>query len=626
MRNPTQRRKPKKSQLASFPTPTAGLIRNRNLAIPTQQGLMPGACVLRNWFPSASAVTIRRGSAVWVSLPSELDVTALWTYDVGSLSQMFAATDEGIWDTTISANLAGWLLVTEGGDPIATEVTDQVIGENSLFPSLFPATSGDWSVLQFATAGGTYLIGVNGVDTGFIYDGDTYYPYVASGAWRLGYDAMVTPFVAGEVVTGGTSGATATVWAVDGAELILTGITGTFQNNEALTGSIAGSATVNGTAISAAPGITGMNSADMAFVWAYKQRVYFIEAGSMNAWYLPVDQVGGAATLLPLGGVFALGGELQWGQTWSLNNSGDGGLSEQCVFTTTEGEVAAFQGLSPDSAATWDKVGVYRIGRPLGKKAFMRAGGDLLIATSVGLVSLGAAAQLDLAALGSKSVSYSIEDLWAQSIQERGDGNWNCRIWPDGQAVYISPPTPINEAPILLVANANTGAWCEYTGWNAKSMVNFNGRFFFGSAGGRVIEGNVSGADLGLPYTADCLSLFDDLKSPGSRKVAKVARIVKRGTYDAPERVSAQFDYIETLPPPPDAPVIPADSTWDNAIWDEAIWNASRGSVNTARWQSVGGSGHVVAMGVQVTSGGSVPLDIEILRSDLTIEIAEIIT
>lgn len=626
MRQPAKGSKPRKAQLASFPSPTAGLVRNRNLSIPTGQGLMPGASVLRNWFPTASSVIMRRGSARWASLPTDETVNSLWTYDIGAVTQMFSATDDGIWDVSTSGNWSGWYLSTEDDEPIGTEVLDEVIGEAGMYPPVYPATSSDWSVLQFSTAGGTFLVGVNGVDTGFIYDGTTYYPYVLGGAFRLGFDAEVTPFVAGEVVTGGTSGATATVWAVDGADLIITGITGTFVDNEALTGDGAGDATSDGVAVSAAPGIAGISSDRLSYVWAYKQRVYFVEAGTLNAWYLPVDQVGGTAVILPLGGVFNLGGSLQWGHVWSLNSGGDGGLSEQNIFVTTEGEVAAYQGLSPDDAASWSKVGVYRIGKPMGKKAFIRAGGDLVIATTVGFVSLSSAVERDVAALGAAAVSYPIEDLWGQAVQERGASGWNCKVWPEGQMVYVAPPTPINQQPVLLVANANTGAWCQFTGWNVKSMITFRGGMFYGTTLGHIIQANVTGADQGAPYSSYYLGLFDDLKTPGSRKIAKMARVVKRGAYDAPERVSAQFNYDENLPSPPDAPEIPASNAWDIGLWDEAVWDAERGTVITQRWQSVGGSGHVMAIGVQITSGSVDPLDIEIIRVDATVEIADIVS
>jgi hypothetical protein len=102
----------------------------------------------------------------------------------------------------------------------------------------------------------------------------------------------------------------------------------------------------------------------------------------------------------------------------------------------TEGEVAAYQGLFPGDSS-WAKVSSYRIGRPMGDKAFMRAGGDIVIATTVGFVSLAAASRLDYAALGQNAVSYPIEDDWADAVQTRGQDDWRVEVWPDQQMAMI---------------------------------------------------------------------------------------------------------------------------------------------------------------------------------------------
>lgn len=68
----------------------------------------------------------------------------------------------------------------------------------------------------------------------------------------LDYDAESAAFTAGETLTGGTSSATATIEAVadDGSTgtLMLSGVSGTFQDNENITDSASGDATSNGTA------------------------------------------------------------------------------------------------------------------------------------------------------------------------------------------------------------------------------------------------------------------------------------------------------------------------------------------------------------------------------------------
>jgi len=68
----------------------------------------------------------------------------------------------------------------------------------------------------------------------------------------LDYDAESTAFTRGATLTGGTSGATATIDRItdngDGTgSLLLYGVTGTFQDNETITDGDGGSATVNGT-------------------------------------------------------------------------------------------------------------------------------------------------------------------------------------------------------------------------------------------------------------------------------------------------------------------------------------------------------------------------------------------
>lgn len=71
------------------------------------------------------------------------------------------------------------------------------------------------------------------------------------GSWLLNFDAQSGNFTTGQVVTGGTSGATATIASQqdNGATGILTlsSIVGTFADNEALTDPITGAAVANGT-------------------------------------------------------------------------------------------------------------------------------------------------------------------------------------------------------------------------------------------------------------------------------------------------------------------------------------------------------------------------------------------
>lgn len=555
MRTPTQKMRPRKSQVMSYPAPTGGLVSNRNLAMSRSPDQPPGAAVLDNMFPTATGVILRRGSRRWASIMEESPVQSIFSYVSGNQREMFAANASGIWNITSVPSPYTWALSSAEEEIIAIDPpTEVAFGVDGMlgFDEMTGTASGDWQVVQFSTAGGVFLVGVNGVDPAFLYNGTTF-----------------------------------------------TATTITF------------------------PGGVTLTTADLSYVWVYKQRIWFIQKDSLNAWYLPVDQVGGALTLWPMGGVFVRGGALLWGQSWSLDSGGSGGLSEQCTFCTTEGEVAAYQGLSPDVDQGWTKVGVYRIGRPLGKKAIMRAGGDLVIATSVGFISLAAASRNDYAALGQGAVSYPIEDDWSEAVQRRGN-DWRVQVWADGQMAIVAPQVQLGRTPTVFAVNVNTGKWCKFTGWDITAMEVFNGGLFFGSSNGSVRQGWVGGSDEDLPYVGRVLPLFDDLGAPASIKIAKMARAITRGAYKTKAQVSGHANYNPNFPAPPSTSDIPVGNEWDNATWGESVWDAEDSEIITGDWVSVGGSGHDISIGVQFTSGAIVPVDVELIRTDLTYVLGDI--
>lgn len=632
MRYPTRKQKPRKAKVTSFQAPTGGLVSNRNLAMSRGPDMPPGAAVLDNMFPTATGVMVRRGSVRWATLSDANPVVSLFTYISGVQRELFVATEDGIWNITSVPSAYSWALVTDGEEEIISSDPGEpeAIGAISVdgLDVFTGTTGGDWSVVQFATAGGEFLVGVNGLDDGFLYDGDTFYPLVAGGIEGLNFDAETAAFTVGETLTGGTSGATAEIVKVisDGAEgtLWLRDVTGgPFEDNETITDGATGSATAAGVNTALASGITfpggsTLTTADLSYVWVYKQRVWFVEKNSLNAWYLPVDQVGGELTLWPMGGVFVRGGNLLWGHSWSLDSGGSGGLSEQCAFCTTEGEVAAYQGLSPEVDQGWSKVGVYRIGRPMGKKAMLRAGGDLVIATTVGLISLAMASKHDYAALGQNAVSYDIEDDWRAAVRERGITDWRCQVWADGQMVLVAPPARDGAIPYIFVSNANTGKWGKFTGWDVTAMEAFDRRLIFGTSAGTVCQGWAGGADEGMPYVARALPLFDNLGEPASLKVMKMARAVTRSAYDVKGQVSGHANYVVRFPPAPSVDALAIGNEWENAIWDDSVWDADQSEIVAGDWVSLGGAGHDVSVGVQFTSGGLAPSDAELIRIDLT--------
>lgn len=362
------------------------------------------------------------------------------------------------------------------------------------------------------------------------------------------------------------------------------------------------------------PGETLSPSA-LLFVWAFKRRLFFIQSNSLDVWYLPVDSIGGELTKLPLGGVFSRGGSLLFGATWSLDTGS--GLSEQCVFVTTEGEVAVYQGDNPSDASAWSKVGVYRIGRPLGPKAVIHAGGDLVVATDIGFIPLSQALQKDYAVLAPSAVSAQIETAWNDAVAKRSGAAWSCTVWSNNQMVVVAPPTINAQPPEMYVANARTGAWAKFTGWNGASLEVFKGRLFFGSDNGLVIEANITGADQGEPYVGRCIPLFSDFGLP-TKKTVSMARAVMRAKVPLATQLTLLREYDTTLPAAPDGAAYSPDNVWGAGTWGGSLlWGVEHDQTTQEYWQSMPGNGYALSPALQITSSTIAPLDAEIVRLDV---------
>lgn len=547
----------------TIPAPTLGIIANANPAQPPAGG----AAVLENFIPRATDALLRRGSQLYhiVSDGAE-DVVSLFTYKNGNNDKMFASTPTGIYDVTTSGGL-GQEYFTDGlGNEFVSDTGDHFIPSTVLSPPLVSAlTSGDWSTVQFATPGGVFLDMVNGSDTKLVYDGTNFLPVAATSIYALNYVTETAPFTAGKTLTGVTSSATGfIVKVIDNGStgtIWINAVTGAFLASEVIhdNNGTPGGATTSGVPTLLIGGMTGVDLTKLNFNWVHQQRIFYIQKDSLSAWYLPAASISGAAVELPLGGVFSLGGSLLFGSTWSLE-TGAGGLQEQCAFFTTEGEVAVYQGTDPSTVSTWSKVGIYRIGKPLGRDAHFRGGGDVVVSTDIGLIPLSSALQKDFSVLAPSAVSAQIETIWNNEVVIRGASNWHCQVWSENQIVVINPPVINNLASVLYVVNLRTGAWGKFTGWNANCMAVFRGRLFFGSTLSQVVEANVTGTDMGQPYTGVYVPLFSDLGAPAT-KTTGMTRVIAQSFGPLDEKLSMHAEFSVNLPAVPAGSVAPSSNT-----------------------------------------------------------------
>lgn len=586
----SQRSRSQASQY-SVPAPIQGIVEND----PTATKGQLAAEWIENFLPTVRGLKVRGGTQEHATVAAACKTLA--AYSSGASQQLFAITDTALYEVTSSAS----------------EDTEIVSG----------ITSGVWSLQQIGTSGGHYLVGVNGADIAQIYDGANWFPLAGEAIVQLSYDALSADFEIGETVTGGTSGASAEILglvratATTGTLYIGAVTSGPFQDDEALT-SASGAATADGANTSASSlAVTGVDTDDLKHVWLHQNRLFFVEKNSLTAWYLPAGSVGGAANDISLAGVFQRGGTLLFGATWSLDSGA--GLDDKCVFVSTEGEVAIYSGTDPSSAATWSLEGRYDIGRPLSARGIMRVGGDIMIATDDGIVALSTALTKDAADLSLSAVTRPIRNTWSIEVN-RGYANMQLFKWTAGEVLLTLFPMSAR----ALSANLQTSAWAIQTGWGGLCGAELDGNAYIGQSDGVIKRIDITGADMGAPFTCSVCAAFTHLGDPLAYKMPSMVR----GAYFADSAYNARYgiavDYNVDFPAAPAVADVDSDALiWGTSNWGEATWSADVEAPTTGAtdyWASVTGAGWALAPTVQITSGGSAKLPVELVRIDVIAE------
>jgi len=472
------------SSQVSLQAPTGGL----NAKDPIASMKETEALRMENYFPTPSEVVSRNGSVAHATgLPGAVETIA--SFNDGNTRELFGFSNGNIYDVTTSGAVAA---------PVVTGLT------NSRFQTI-----------NFGTAGGFFLLAVNGDDKMRIYNGLT--------------------------------------WSFDG---------------------------------SGGPAVTGFNTEDAIHINNFKNRVWFVERDSFNAWYLPVSSIGGAANNIDLSGIFKMGGYLMAMANWTIDNAS--GVDDYAAFITSEGEVALYKGTDPTSASTWALVGTFRMGRPIGRRCFCKAGADVLVLTTDGAFPLSKAlltdrSQLNLAA--TDKISNLINADIALYSQNFG---WEPIIHPLGKKLIINVPTTENTVSHQYVMNTTHGAWCKFTGWNANCFEVLGDDLYFGSDG-KVYQADVGQDDEGNNIVGVVQQAFSYFGSPGIQKIFKMARpiFVSEGTVIPSILMNVDFQENRTVAPTYSFGVIGAE--WNVAEWNVAEWGS--GDNLSKLWQSVSGVG-----------------------------------
>lgn len=500
-----------RSQTVNLPAPIGGWNARDSLAeMPVQD-----AVSLTNWFPTTSDVMVRAGYTKWATgFPGQVNTVMGYNPSSGS-AKLFAASGAGIYDAS----------------------TGGVVGA----PAVSGLTSDKWSYTNYATAGGAFLLCVNGQDGYYVYNGTT---------WQ------------------------------------------------------------SVTAVSSPISITGVDPTTLSFVTSFASRVWFIQKASLKAYYTPVGSIGGAVAAFDFSAIFRMGGSIVSMGVWTVD--GGYGVQDQLCIVTNQGEIAVYQGTDPSQASTFSLVGVYQMGSPMGFRSFMKYGGDLLYIGKDGLAPMSQAlastrvnTQVNLTAKIQGAISQ------ATSLYPNNYG-WCLVLFPLENMIILNIPVGLGQQE-QYVMNTITGAWCNFTGWNANHWERFQDQIYFG--GTNYVARAWSGfSDDSTNINAVAQQAFSEFGTPLQKRFTMMRPILWANSSPA-LAAGINVDYDQNVPQYTLNFVPTGFASWDSAIWDLGLWG---GDLQIAKaWQGVTGLGMTGSATLKAAANGN---EVHWAASDIVFE------
>ena len=344
--------------------------------------------------------------------------------------------------------------------------------------------------------------------------------------------------------------------------------------------------------------ITGVTSSTLIHINVHKNRVWFIQSGTLKAWYLPTASISGAAAALDLSAFCPHGGVLQAMATWT----GDAGygVDDMAVFITSNGDVLVYRGTDPASASTWALVGVFWLGSPVGRRCYVKYKGDVLLITQDGVVSLMGA--LQSSRLNPRvAVTDKIQTAMSEAVQNYGSTyGWQVIPFPKQDMLILNVPVAVGSQQ-QYVMNTLTGAWCNWTGQEANCWELFQDNMYFGGNTfvGKAWTGNTDGG-AGIQWRA--LQAYNYFGERGRTKRFSMFRPSFEYTNAPVAYGNIAVDFDQSAPVPQLQMTGVNGSLWDAALWDSGTWG---GPTFSRAWQGASGAGYCGAPNLSGTATNS---------------------
>lgn len=342
------------------------------------------------------------------------------------------------------------------------------------------------------------------------------------------------------------------------------------------------------------PAITGVTTTLLVQGCLFKNRLWMVETNSLRAWYLPVNSIGGAAALFDLGSVFRKGGFLVAITAWTID-AGDG-ADDHLVFVSSNGEFAVYSGTDPSTAATFQLVGVYTIGRPIGRRCCTKLAGDILVMTEEGLYPLSKGL---LSASIDKRVSITDKiqnGISAAVTQYKNNFGWIPLLFNSLNMVILNVPAG-NGQNFQYVQNTITGAWAKFTAWNASSWRDTSSGLYYGNQNSVQLAW-VGSTDNSSQIVADALPSFQTFGSSAQRKYFTMVKPYLTTTGIPSIVYGLNIDYIISDISGVFTYTPPSGMIWGQMFWGSMFWGGGQRPFTS--WKTVGDWAQSAALRIKV--------------------------
>lgn len=574
--NASKRAPTPRGETMTLPAPIGGLnARDAMASMPNTDAIK-----MDNWFPKPTSVDLRNGYLKW-STGYPAAVESLMTYNGPTVSKLFAASGTAFYDATAQGAV---------GAAVVTGLANA-----------------RWQHTNMGTPGGNFLVAVNGTDYPEVFNGTLWASYATVGAQtissitRVGTLATLTTAAPHGLLTSNSVTVAGTTPAGFSGTYIIT-VTGPTTFTYVMAADPGGNASVVGT-YTVFPAITGIDPRKFIHVNLYASRIFFVEKDSARVWYLPVNSVGGAALQLDFSSLLNLGGYIMAMATWTIDNAA--GVNEYAVFISSEGEVLMYSGTDPSVAANWVKAGRFVIGRPVGRRCFMRVSSDVILLTSDGFMPMSKAMLTDRSqqvALSDKITNLVSLDL----TNFQSNFGWQATYHPAGDKLVFNVPQIANSMQYQYVMNIISGSWCRFTGWNANVFATMADTLYFGSnLGSTPNTAFVAKADTG--YADDGGYIFGEVKTAfqffgyrGYEKQITMVRPIFSTSGDINAAIGMDMDFSDNYPAAMPTFSGGGGTPWNTGLWNTFLWG-SGGNIKKD-WQGVTGVGDAGALHMRVVN------------------------